>query len=109
MTEDLDRELALLLAPAERAADEDFTGRVRLAVLAEQRLRTAQQRTRRRFAAEAAATAAVLVAFLVLATGQPDGRGWLEAASPAMAGVLLLGLWSVVALGAGPGRRIGRA
>jgi hypothetical protein len=100
MTDDLEAGLRNLLAPSPRSPDEPFAERVRRAVLADQRFMEARRRAWRRFAAEAAATGAAILAFMLLGRlGTPTGaEGVVPLMSPAMAGILLLGLWVGIGL-----------
>jgi hypothetical protein len=101
MNEDeIDSRLRALLAPPDEWPDEIFTRRVVGAIDAEARLAAARRRTWRRFAVDAAGSAAAVGAFLYL--------GGLEAPTgviqfgPALAGFVLLGLWVLTALRPGP-------
>ena len=111
MTDALDLELAALLAAPARVPDRRFTERVTQAVLAEERLRAASRRGLRRLAAEAAATVAVLLGYLALGSWHAPAEARLELplTSPAMAAVLLLGLWAAVGLRPRAGSREGGA
>jgi hypothetical protein len=110
MTPLTDLDLSRVLAPAPRPPDEAFVLRVTQAVAAEERLRAAERRWRRRFAWDAAACAAVLMAFLALGLIRPAGPSGaeLQPFSPAMIGLVLLALWATLSrqpAGAGPARR----
>jgi hypothetical protein len=107
MNGDLDQQLAALLAAPEREPDEAFALRMRQIVLTDERLRAAQRRAWRKFAFEMAGGAAALLTFILLNSLQapgPEGRE-LPFFSPAMMGVLLLGLWAAVTLRPGAAER----
>jgi hypothetical protein len=93
---DIDARLAALLAPPDEHPDEYFAARVRRTILAEQSLEAARRSAWRRFAAELAGTAAIVLVFLLLGSGG-DGEGMLSF-GPALAGVAALGLWTLVGL-----------
>jgi hypothetical protein len=98
MSDDIDRALKALLAAPKRAPDEAFAERVRRAVLAEERMRAAARIAWTRFAAETAAAASAILAFVLLAKLGPaaDSGAIIPLFSPAAAGLLLLGLWVAV-------------
>jgi hypothetical protein len=100
MTDDLDLRLKTMLAAPARAPDEPFAARVRRAVLAEQRMRAASRAAWTRFAAEMAAAASAILAFVLLARLTPaaDSAGLIPPFGPAAAGLLLLGLWVAVSV-----------
>ena len=100
MSDDLDARLSALLAPPSAPPDEYFAGRVQRAVLAEEKMAAARARAWKSFAAEWAATGAVILAFILLGRAAPaaDGNAGLPLMNPAVAGVLLLALWVGVAL-----------
>jgi hypothetical protein len=95
MSADMDLRLKSLLAAPERAADDAFAERIHRAVLAEQRMQAAARIAWTRFAAEMAAAASVICAFLLLArlTPLPDSGNFIPLFSPAAAGLLVLALW----------------
>jgi hypothetical protein len=105
MSEDADRLLRSLLATPERAPDQAFALRVERVVTAEQRLRTARRIAWTRFAGEMLATAALIVAFLLLSRLGPlaDSGAIIPLFSPAAAGLLLLALWVGVSVRPGGG------
>ena len=98
MSADIDLRLKSLLATPERAPDDAFAERIHRAVLAEQRMRAASRIAWTRFAAEMAATASAICAFLLLArlTPLPDSGTFIPLFSPAAAGLLILALWVAV-------------
>jgi hypothetical protein len=98
MIADMDLRLKSLLAAPERAPDDAFAERIRRAVLAEARMRAAARVAWTRFAAEMAAAASAICAFLLLArlTPLPDSGNFIPLFSPAAAGLLILALWVAV-------------
>jgi len=100
MTDDIDLRLKALLAAPERAPDAAFTARVAQAVLAEARMRAAARAAWTRFAAEMAATASAILAFVLLARTAPpaDSAAYIPLFGPAAAGLLLLALWVAVSV-----------
>lgn len=95
MSADMDLRLKSLLAAPERAPDDAFAERIHRAVLAEQRMRAAARVAWTRFAAEMAATASAICAFMLLArlSPLPDSGTFIPLFSPAAAGLLILALW----------------
>lgn len=108
MTDDLDLRLKALLAAPEREPDRGFAERVRIAVVAEERMRAARSAAWRRFGTEMIAAAVALLSFVLLAKATPAGESAREIPlfSPASAGLLLLALWVAVAMrpGSAPSR-----
>jgi hypothetical protein len=105
MTADTDLLLKSLLAAPERAPDEDFALRLQRLVLVEDRLRAARRAAWTRFAVEMVASAALLVAFLLLsrlAPLGPDSGNFIPLLGPAAAGLVLLALWVAVSVRPGP-------
>lgn len=95
----MDASLAALLALPEAAPDEAFVARVERAVLAEQRMAAVRRRAWRRFAVEALSSAAVVTAFYLVWRLAPAGIAVGELTlAPAMAAILVLGLWFAVEL-----------
>ena len=106
MNDDIDMRLNALLAPPERDPDEAFTARVARLVLVEEKLRAARRAAWMRAAVAMIATASLLFLFVLLARMAPsDSLGQVPPFSPAAAGLLLLGLWLVVAGPSPEGRR----
>jgi hypothetical protein len=105
MSEDPDRLLRSLLATPERAPDEAFALRLQRLATAEQRLSAARRVAWTRFAAEMLATAALIIAFLLLSRLGPlaDSGAIIPLFSPAAAGLLLLALWVGVSVRPGGG------
>ena len=103
MTDKTDVMLTGLLAPPARVPDEMFVRAVRLEVEAEQRLRAANRKLLRKFASDLIGGVAIVLAFILLARAQPPGPDGMELVlfSPAMLGVLVLGLWAAATLPAG--------
>ena len=101
--EDIDARIGAALRGSNRDPDPVFLARVERALLAERRMEAQRRSAWRRFAAEAAATIAVAVAFVVIARAGP-APGDLEriAASPASAATVLLLIWLVVAFRPAP-------
>ena len=100
-----DARLHALLAPPEEFADSIFTARVKRAILADEALRAARLRGWRRFGAELAGSLAVVLAFYVL--GGADGavtESGTIGFGPALAGLVLVAMWTLVALRPAPGR-----
>jgi len=95
MSADIDLRLKSLLAAPDRAPDDAFADRIHRAVLAEQRMQAAARVAWTRFAAEMAAAASAICAFLLLArlTPLPDSGTFIPLFSPAAAGLMLLALW----------------
>jgi hypothetical protein len=94
MSEELDRKLSALLALPDRAPDAAFAARIGLAIAAEERMRARRRALWRRGAGETAAVAVLLLSFLLLAHRGPrlGWSEWIPLSSPAMAGLVLLGL-----------------
>jgi hypothetical protein len=98
MSDDLDRRLGALLAAPERAPDEAFAARMGRLIRAEQVFRAARRAAWARFGMLMLATASLLLLFVLLARLTPrDSAGDVPLFSPGAAGLLLLGLWLVVA------------
>ena len=98
MSDELDRRLRTLLAPPERAPDEAFAARMTRLVMAEARLRAARRAAMTRLATVMAATASLILLFVLLARAAPGDSGSVVGpSSPAAAGLLLLALWAGVA------------
>ena len=91
-----DARLRALLAPPDEFPDEIFTARVSRAILAEASLAAARRRAWRRFAAESAGSVAVLAAFLLLGRSVPPAD--MISLGPALAGLMLIGVWMLTAL-----------
>jgi len=99
MSADTDLLLKSLLSAPERAPDDEFALRMERLILVEQRLAAARRVAWTRFATEMVATAALLVAFLLLSRLAPPGPdSIIPLYSPAAAGLLLLALWVGVSL-----------
>jgi hypothetical protein len=99
MTADTDFLLKSLLAAPQRAPDEAFALRMERLVLVEKRLAAARRVAWTRFATEMVATAALIVAFLLLGRlTAPGADSTIPLYSPAAAGLLLLALWVVVSV-----------
>ena len=93
-----DRIGALLRGP-EEAPDEQFVQLVERRVAAEQRFEGARRAMWRRFAVEAAGSAAMLAAFILLYRLAPHGaEGAASLLNPTVAAALLIGIWFAVEL-----------
>lgn len=96
--DDIDLRLRALLAEPERAPDEAFAAAVARRVLGDERLRAARRAAWTRFATVMAATASLVLLFVLLARlGGGDSGDVVPPFSPAAAGLLLLALWAAVA------------
>ena len=99
--EEIDARLAALLAEPAPAPDPVFADRIVALARFDLASRRARRRSFARIGREAAALAAVLVTFALLArapAGAAAGIGdAVPLASPAMLGVTLLALWALVA------------
>lgn len=99
--DDIDRRLKSLLAEPPPAPDAAFADRVVALAAYEAQRRRSTRRIWSRLAGDGAALAAVLGAFALAArlpAGELVGFGdTIALASPAMAGVVLLALWALVA------------
>jgi hypothetical protein len=100
MSADIDLRLKSLLAAPERAPDDAFAERIHRAVIAEERMRVATRIAWTSFAAEMAAAASAICAFLLLArySPLPDSGTFIPLFSPASAGLLILALWVGVSM-----------
>ena len=108
MTEqDIDRRLGELLRAADPPPDPAFADRVLLAARLDRELAAARRRSWRKAAVDCAGALAVGAAFLLLARLQPPAiAGVVAFDEPAMAGLVMIGLWSLLMLpGAGARRR----
>jgi glycerol uptake facilitator-like aquaporin len=105
MDEDVDLRLRSLLRAPDRSPDEGFARRMERLVLAEERMRAARGAAWRRFAVEMIATAALILAFVLLARAgpAPDSGRVVPLFGPAAAGLLLLALWVIVSCRPGSG------
>ncbi|MCL6683435.1 hypothetical protein [Sphingomonas alba] len=96
---DLDKRLSALLQEPDAAPDPAFVDRVVLAARVDRQIRVARRRAFRRTLIECGAAIAVAGAFYLMSQEQaplPDGRFSLF--GPAMAGLVMLGLWALVTL-----------
>ena len=97
--ERIDARLAALLAAPAAAPDEAFVARIERVVRAEQQFAAARSRAWRRFAAECAASAAMISAFYLLWRLAPAAQPFEPPPiGPAAAALLLLFLWFGVVL-----------
>ena len=91
--------IGALLRGGQEPPNEAFMLRLERRLEVERRLEAARQMAWGRFAREASATAALLIAFILLGRLPADGAMALAGASaPAMAAALLLALWFAVEL-----------
>ena len=96
---ELDRRLGALLRESEPAADPAFADQVLTAARIDGEIRRARRRAWRRAAIECAGAIAVAATFYVLSQEQaPSPDGMMSLYGPAMAGLVMLGLWALVAL-----------
>ena len=103
---DLDRRLGALLREPEPAADPAFAERVVAAARLDKEIRRVRGRAWRRAAIDCAGAIAVAAAFFVLSQEQaPLPGGMMSLYGPAMAGMIMLGLWALVALPIAAGAR----
>ena len=93
---EIDARLHALLAPPDEFPDDSFAGRVRWRILAEAQLEQARRRALRRFAMELAGTAAAVAVFLLLGRTEPASS--VVGFGPALAGLVLIGFWTVIGL-----------
>ena len=92
-----DRTLASLLATPERDADAAFVAQVEALVRYDQRRAAARRSAFKRIGIETAAAGAMLTAFAAAARiGAPSDL--VPLFSPAMAGLVALGVWAMVSL-----------
>ena len=99
MIDHLGLDLKTMLAAPERAPDELFAARMRRAVMADERIRAGARVAWTRFAAESAAAASAILAWVLLARITPTGdSAFIPLFSPAFAGLILLGLWTAVSV-----------
>jgi hypothetical protein len=98
--EELDRRLgALLREPIPAAPDEGFVNRVVAAARIDRDIRIARRRAWRRALRDCAGAVAVAVTFFLLTQAQPAlPDGMISLYGPSMAGLVMLGLWALVAL-----------
>jgi hypothetical protein len=102
---DIDRRLGLLLREPDPAADPAFADRVVAAAAIDRSFREARQRAWRKAVIDCAAAAAVGLTFFLLSQTEHDAiAGTISLQGPAMAGMIMLGLWAMVALPASAGR-----
>jgi hypothetical protein len=95
--EAMDQRLGALLRGADRIPDEAFVARLERRLAAERRMDAQRSAAWRRFGAEAAASAAVAAAFVLIGRAAPGVELEAVGASSLPAAGLLLILWLVVA------------
>lgn len=104
--DDVDRRLGELLRASWPMPDPAFADRVLVAARLDRQLAAARRRSWRKAAIDCAAAAAVgATFFLMTQTEPPAANGMIEFGGPAMAALVMLLLWSVVALPASAGGR----
>ena len=104
--QEADDRLRELLSQPSPAADQAFVDRVLLATRVDQQLRAARSRNLRRALIECSAAVAVGASFFLMSQmGGSVSDGIILPVGPAMAGMVMLLLWSAVALPV-PRRRI---
>ena len=99
-----DARLAALLAPPQEFPDAVFTVRVRRGILADEALRAARRQGWRRFGVELAGSLAVVLAFYLLGGSDSGAAAGTIGYGPALAGLVLVAIWTLVALRPAPGR-----
>jgi hypothetical protein len=97
MTDPNDNLLAALLGTPARATDEAFVSQIQALVKYERRQAALRRAAFRRVAIETGAAAAMLLAF-VFAAKVGDASDVIPLFSPAMAGLVALGLWVTIFL-----------
>lgn len=105
--QDVDVRLRALFAERQAAPDPAFSDRVIALAACEQIERRARRRAVRRVTSETLALVAVLASFALLARAGPEAADLGDAvplASPAMLGLALLALWTVVGFRFAAGR-----
>lgn len=104
--QDIDRRLGALLRQPDPPPDPAFAGRVLLAARMDQHLAQARRQAWRRALIDSSAVAAVGLSFFFLAqTEHPAADNMISLQGPAMAALVMLLLWSVVALPSSSGQR----
>ena len=101
---EIDARLHALLAPPDEFPDALFTARVRRAILADEALRGARRQGWRRFATEVAGSLAVVLAFYLLGGSEAAPESGIVGFGPALAGLVLVAMWTLIALRPAPGR-----
>lgn len=95
--DELDRKLRALLREPEPEADQAFIDRVVMVARLDRDIREARRRALKRTLIECAAAIAVAATFYLLSQIEaPDPDGIIPLHGPAMAGLVMLVLWSVV-------------
>jgi len=106
---DIDRRLGLLIRGPQPAADDAFADRVVSAVLVDRSFRQARKRAWHRATLDCAGAVTVGATFFFLSqTEHASVAGTISLQGPAMAGLIMLVLWVLVALPASAGDRSGR-
>lgn len=95
----LDELLRTELLGPESAPDEAFVARVQMGIVAEERMAKRRAAAWRRFSAEAAGSASVAAAFVLMGRlGPASGDVDILTFAPATAAALLLGVWLSVGM-----------
>lgn len=104
--QDIDRRLGALLRQAEPEPDPIFVERALLSARIDREFRIARRRAWTRATIDCGAAVVVAVSFLLL-SGMPGAGsgGFILPGGPAMAGLVMLLLWGLVALPISSGRR----
>ncbi len=94
---ELDRRLGELLRVPEREADQRFIDATIATARLDREMRRASKSAMRRSIIESAVAVTVAATFFLLSQTQPPSAdGMISLQAPAMAGLIMLGLWSVV-------------
>ena len=96
---EIDKRLSALLSDPAATPDSAFVDRVVMAARLDRRIQLNRQRAFRRTLIECGAAIAVAATFYLLSQQQPpfpDGN--MSLMGPAMAGLVMLGLWALIAL-----------
>lgn len=102
---ELDQRLGVLLRALEAAPDQAFVDRMVAAARLDRDIRQARQRALRRGVIDCAGAVAVAATFFLLSqSGSPPPDGIITLQAPAMAGLVMLGLWAMVSLPMSGGR-----
>jgi len=97
--QDVDVRLGALLRAQQPRPDPEFVDRVLLAISVERQFRVGRRRAWRRALVECGAAIAVAASCYLLTQAQaPSPDGIISLQGPAMAGLVMLFLWSLVAL-----------
>ena len=96
---ELDRRLGALLRENDPAPDPAFVARLLAAARLDMEIRKVRRRAARRMLIDCAAAVTVAATFFLLSQEQmPLPGGMMTLQGPAMAGLVMLGLWALVSL-----------